>query len=280
MNAGPLLINLLINLLVTAVAVAATMLATMAYALRTKTQSVVDTVWGLGFVVIAVVSFTASAVAGEGLTARRAILLVLTTVWGLRLGAYIHTRNRGQGEDPRYAALMRRNTGPVAPYVLRTIYWPQGAIMWVVSLPVQVAMYENTGLGVLTWAGIVVWTVGFLFESVGDRQLARFKADPAKAGKVMDRGLWAWTRHPNYFGDATVWWGLFLVACSHWAGLLTVVGPVLMTHMLVSRSGKALLERRMGRRRGPEYADYLARTSGFLPWPPKRRQAAAQVPEN
>ncbi|MGI8331195.1 DUF1295 domain-containing protein [Actinomadura scrupuli] len=272
MNAGPLLINLL----VTAVAVTATMLATMAYALRTRTQSIVDTVWGLGFVVIAAVTFAASAIQGEGLTARRVVVLVLTAVWGLRLGAHIHRRNRGHGEDPRYAALMRRNTGPVAPYVLRTIYWPQGAIMWVVSLPVQVAMYEPAALGVVTWAGIAVWTVGFLFEAVGDRQLARFKADPGNQGKVMDRGLWAWTRHPNYFGDATVWWGLFLVACSHWTGLLTVVAPMLMTHMLVNRSGKALLERQMARRRGPEYTDYLARTSGFLPRPPKRRPAGAR----
>ncbi|MEO5877340.1 MAG: DUF1295 domain-containing protein [Streptosporangiaceae bacterium] len=261
---------LLINLAVTVAAVAATMLATMAYALRTRTQSVVDTIWGLGFVVIAAVSFAVSGIQGEGLTARRIILLVLTALWGLRLGGYIHARNHGQGEDPRYTALMRRNTGPVVPYVLRTIYWRQGAIMWVVSLPVQVGMYERGALGVLTWLGIAVWAIGFAFEAVGDLQLARFKSVPANQGKVMDRGLWAWTRHPNYFGDATVWWGLFLIACSHWIGLLTVVAPVLMTHMLVNKSGKALLERQMSRKRGPEYADYLARTSGFFPRPPRR----------
>ncbi|RAY12969.1 hypothetical protein DPM19_22405 [Actinomadura craniellae] len=246
------------------------MLATMAYALRTRTQSVVDTVWGLGFVVIAVVSFVVSGLQGEGLTARRGLALALTAIWGLRLGLYIHFRNRGHGEDPRYAALMRKNTGPVVPYVVRTIYWPQGSIMWVVSLPVQVAMYQEAALGVIAWIAVAVWAVGLLFEAVGDHQLARFKANPANQGKVMDRGLWAWTRHPNYFGDATVWWGLFLLACAHWSGLLTVIAPILMTHMLVNRSGKALLERRMARQRGPEYADYLARTSGFLPRPPRR----------
>jgi steroid 5-alpha reductase family enzyme len=261
---------LLVNLAATAVAVALTMLVTMTYALRTRTQSIVDTVWGLGFVVIAAVTFALSGLQGEGLTARRAIVLALTAIWGLRLGAYIYARNRGHGEDPRYAALMRRNTGPVVPYVLRTIYWPQGWVMWVVSLPVQVAMYQEGALGVLTWLAVAVWAVGFLFETVGDHQLSRFKADPANQGKVMDRGLWAWTRHPNYFGDATVWWGLFLLACSHWSGLPTVIGPILMTHMLVNRSGKALLERRMARHRGPEYAAYLARTSGFLPRPPRR----------
>ncbi|GII32667.1 DUF1295 domain-containing protein [Planotetraspora mira] len=265
--------GLLTNLLVTALAVVVTMLATMAYALRTGTQSIIDTIWGLGFVVIAAVSFVTSQVLGDGLDGRRILVLVLTALWGVRLGAHIHARNRGTGEDPRYAALMRRNTSPVIPYVIRTIYWPQGAIMWVVSLPVQVAMYETAPLGIVTWLGVAVWLVGLLFETIGDLQLSRFKADPANRGKVMDRGLWAWTRHPNYFGDATVWWGLFLVACAHWAALLTVVSPLLMTHMLVNRSGKALLERRMARSRGPEYADYLARTSGFLPRPPRRSRA-------
>ncbi|GAA4591110.1 DUF1295 domain-containing protein [Planotetraspora phitsanulokensis] len=265
--------GLLINLLVTAAAVVVTMLATMAYALRTGAQSIVDTVWGLGFVVVAAVSFVTSQLLGDGLDARRVLVLVLTALWGVRLGTHIHTRNRGKGEDPRYAALMRKNTGPVVPYVIRTIYWPQGAIMWVVSLPVQVAMYETAPLGVVTWIGVALWVVGLLFESIGDLQLSRFRADPANRGKVMDRGLWAWTRHPNYFGDATVWWGLSLVACAHWAALLTVVSPLLMTHMLVNRSGKALLERRMARSRGPEYADYLARTSGFLPRPPRRSGA-------
>jgi steroid 5-alpha reductase family enzyme len=244
------------------------MALTMAYALRRNEQSIVDTVWGLGFVVVAIVSFLLSS--GDGNATRRWLVLALTAVWGLRLGAYIFLRNRGKGEDPRYAALLRRNQGRLVPYVIRTIYWPQGAIMWVVSLPVQVAMYETGAPGVVTWIGVALWAVGLAFEAIGDAQLARFKADPANAGRLMDRGLWAWTRHPNYFGDSVVWFGLFLLACSHWAGLITVIGPVLMTHMLVNKSGKALLERRMSRARGEAYAAYVARTSGFFPRPPRR----------
>ncbi|HTJ35703.1 MAG TPA: DUF1295 domain-containing protein [Dactylosporangium sp.] len=265
--------DLLLNLGATIVAVALTMAATMLYALRRGEQSIVDTVWGLGFVVVAAVSFLLST--GDGDPVRRWLTLALTAAWGIRLGAYIFARNHGKGEDPRYAALLRRNQGRLVPYVIRTIYWPQGAIMWVVSLPVQVAMYAEAKPGILTWAGAAVWAVGFAFETVGDAQLARFKKDPANAGRLMDRGLWGWTRHPNYFGDSVVWCGLFLLACSHWAGLLTVVSPVLMTHMLLNKSGKALLERRMSRSRGPEYADYVARTSGFLPRPPRRAAGRA-----
>ncbi|WP_433219040.1 DUF1295 domain-containing protein [Dactylosporangium sp. CS-047395] len=145
--------------------------------------------------------------------------------------------------------------------------------MWVVSLPVQVAMYVAEPIPVLLWAGVAVWAIGFAFEAVGDAQLASFRRDPANTGRLMDRGLWAWTRHPNYFGDSVVWTGLFLLACSHWVGLLSIVGPALMTHMLVNKSGKALLERRMSRKRGPEYAEYVARTSGFFPRPPRRGTA-------
>jgi len=264
-NTGPLMINLAVTVLVVAV----TMLTTMAYALKTRTQSIVDTIWGLGFLVIAIATFALSGLQGEGLTGRRLLVLALTAIWGLRLGLYLHSRNRGQGEDPRYAALMRKNTGPVVPFVLKNIYWAQGWVMWVVSLPVQFAMYQTGGLAVIVWLGAALWLVGIFFEAVGDWQLARFKADPANHGKLLDQGLWAWTRHPNYFGDATVWWGLFLIACAHWSGLITVVGPLLMTHLLINKSGKALLERGMSRRRGSEYTDYLARTSGFFPRPPR-----------
>lgn len=207
---------------------------------------------------------------GVGDLSRRLLVLALVAVWGVRLGAYIHARNHGRGEDPRYAALMRRNHGAVVPYVLRTIYGPQGLVMWLVSLPVQVAMYERGGFDAATVVGVVLWVVGFGFEAGGDWQLARFRRDPANAGRLMDRGLWSLTRHPNYFGDACLWWGLFVISLSSWWALLGVFAPLLMTHMLVNKSGKALLERGMARRRGPEYAEYVRRTSGFLPRPPRR----------
>jgi len=258
---------LLVNLAVTAVTVAALMLATFAYAMRTRVHAITDTVWGLGFVIIAVVSFALSA--RYGVSGRRALVLVLTAVWGVRLSAHIYLRNRGQGEDKRYASLLRRNTGSLAAFVLRHIYWAQGRVMWFVSLPLQVAMYEDADLGVVTWLGVAVWALGFTFETVGDLQLQRWRADPLHAGQVLDRGLWRYTRHPNYFGDALVWFGLWLLACSHWLGVLTVAAPLYMTNMLVRHTGKRLLEKHMARSKGAAYADYVRRTSGFVPWPPR-----------
>ena len=244
MSWGPLLVNLV----VTAGLVAVLMLATFLYAMRTRVHAIMDTVWPLGFVLIAGVSFLLSA--GSGLPERRMLVLVLTAVWGLRLGAHIYSRNRGQGEDKRYASLLRRNRGNLAAFVLRYIYWAQGRVMWFVSLPVQAAMYEHAGISAVTWLGVAVWTVGFGFEAVGDAQLRRFRADPANAGRVLDRGLW-------------------LLACSHWFGLLLVACPVYMTNMLVRHTGKRLLEKHMARSKGAAYAEYVRRTSGFIPWPPR-----------
>ena len=258
---------LLVNLAVTAGIVAVLMLATFFYAMRTRVHTIMDTVWPLGFVIIALVSFGLSAGSGDG--GRRVLVLLLTAAWGLRLGTHIFARNRGQGEDKRYASLLRRNRGSLAAFVLRYIYWPQGRVMWFVSLPVQVAMYERAGLSGVTWLGVALWAVGFGFETVGDAQLSRFRADPANAGRVLDRGLWRYTRHPNYFGDAVVWFGLWLLACSHWLGLLVVISPVYMTNMLVRHTGKKLLEKHMARSKGAAYADYVRRTSGFIPWPPR-----------
>ena len=266
MSWGPLLVNLG----VTAATVTVMMLATFAYAMRTRVHAIMDTVWGLGFVVIALVSFLLSSGPGVGAAGRRVLVLVLVTIWGLRLSAHIYLRNRGQGEDKRYASLLRRNTGSPAAFVLRHIYWVQGRVMWFVSLPVQVAMYEHAALSFVTWLGVAVWAAGFGFETVGDWQLRRFRASPANAGQVLDRGLWRYTRHPNYFGDAVVWFGLWLLACSHWLGVLTVVAPVYMTNMLVRHTGKRLLEKHMARSKGAAYADYVRRTSGFVPWPPRR----------
>ena len=265
MSWGPLLVNLG----VTAATVAVLMLATFGYAMRTRVHAIMDTVWGLGFVVIALVSFMLSSGPGVGVAGRRVLVLVLVAIWGLRLSAHVYLRNRGQGEDKRYASLLRRNTGSLAGFVLRHIYWAQGRVMWFVSLPLQVAMYEHAAVSLVTWLGVAVWLVGFGFETVGDLQLHRFRASPANAGQVLDRGLWRYTRHPNYFGDAVVWFGLWLLACSHWLGVLTVVAPVYMTNMLVRHTGKRLLEKHMARSKGAAYADYVRRTSGFVPWPPR-----------
>ncbi|WP_035853750.1 DUF1295 domain-containing protein [Cryptosporangium arvum] len=245
----------------------------MAVAIRISNQSIIDIFWGPGFVLMAVVSYLASTGSGDDL--RRGVVLALTAIWGLRLGVYIGNRNRGHGEDKRYTALMRHRTGSLVGFLIRKIYGLQGVLLLVVSIPVQLAMYQSASLGVLGFLGIAVWLVGFLFEAIGDAQLARFKKDPANEGRIMDRGLWAWTRHPNYFGDTVVWFGLWLLALGHPAGVLTVISPIVMMVLLLRFSGKALLERRMRRHRGAAYEEYIARTSGFFPLPPRKRATGA-----
>lgn len=254
-------------LLATAVAVALLMVATWVVSLVLRDASIVDITWGAGFVVVA---WTALVAAGEG-GALRFLLALMVSAWGLRLTGYLAWRNLGHGEDPRYQAM--RAAQPAFPLLsLLTVFALQGALMWVVSLPVQAAMgLDHEGaIGPLAILGVAVWLVGLAFESVGDLQLARFKADPANAGRVMDRGLWRYTRHPNYFGDFLAWWGHFLVAWSAAPGDLwwTAIGPAVMSVLLMRVSGVPLLERRMRKTR-PAYADYARRTSAFIPWRPR-----------
>ncbi len=251
----------------TLAAVVVVLAVTFAVARAQGRHAVVDVAWGTGFAVVALVAYAASPGGDQG---RRLLVTALTVVWGLRLAAHIARRSRGSGEDPRYEALLSDAPGSRDAYALRKIYLVQGPILWFVSLPVQVAMLEKGPIGVAAIIGAALWLTGFVFETVGDRQLSRFRADPANKGQVMDRGLWRYTRHPNYFGDACVWWGLFLIACDHWQGALTVLSPVLMTFFLALGTGKPLLEKRMRTTR-PGYAEYAERTSGFFPLPPRRR---------
>ncbi|MGH3365476.1 MAG: DUF1295 domain-containing protein [Nocardioidaceae bacterium] len=239
---------------------------TFLVALRLGRHSVVDVAWGLGFVAVAATSYLTFA--GSGDDARRTLVLVLTAVWGLRLAGHIAWRSRGQGEDPRYAELLAGATGNRTWYAVRSIYLTQAAVMWFVSLPVQVASAQAPGLGPVAWAGVAVWATGMFFETVGDHQLHRFRSDPGSRGEVLDTGLWRYTRHPNYFGDACVWWGLWLVAADAWPGVLTVLSPMLMTWLLARGTGKPLLEKDIADRR-PGYSDYVRRTSGFVPLPPR-----------
>ncbi|MFG3165055.1 DUF1295 domain-containing protein [Streptomyces sp. NPDC048232] len=254
-----------------AAAALAVMLATFAVAVRKGVHRVVDVAWGLGFAAVAVVTCGTAARAGEGDPVRQILVAALTTVWGLRLAVHIGRRGRGHGEDPRYDAMLAKAPGNRNLYALRMVYLLQGALVWLVSLPVQAASYGSGPVTAAAWAGAAVWAVGLAFEAVGDAQLARFKADPAHKGRIMDRGLWSWTRHPNYFGDFLIWWGLFLIACD--AGpapaAVSVISPLVMTYLLIGGSGKRLLERRMADR--PGWSGYAARTSGFFPRPPRRR---------
>jgi steroid 5-alpha reductase family enzyme len=180
-------------------------------------------------------------------------------------------RNLGKGEDFRYQAMRRKHGDRFFVVSLGTVFGLQALLMWVISLPLQIGIAaSDPGVGVspLDVVGTVLWAVGLFFEAVGDWQLARFKADPSNQGKVMDRGLWRYTRHPNYFGDFCVWWGLYLIAAAGGAGW-TVVGPILMSALLIRYSGAGLLEKTIGTRR-PGYDDYARRTNGFFPGPPRK----------
>ncbi len=259
-----------VTLLATAAALLVMMTVTFTVALKAGKHSVVDTAWGIGIALVALTGLVSSI--GYGQPARRALLAAAAVIWGLRLAVYIGSRNRGKPEDPRYRDLLSRAKGDKNLYALRTIYLLQALILWVACLPIQAGLLERAKVGPVTIIGAAGWLAGFVFESVGDWQLARFKADPkTRQGMIMDRGLWRYTRHPNYFGDFCMWWGLFGISLGSWAELPTIVGPLLMTFLLTRGSGKSLTERRMANR--PQYADYVRRTSGFFPLPPKRRSA-------
>ncbi|MGH3544854.1 MAG: DUF1295 domain-containing protein [Mycobacteriales bacterium] len=259
--------DLAVNLAVAGAAALAVMLVTFGIALVVGKHRVVDTAWGLGFVAVALVTCCLSV--GYGDDPRRLLVTVLTVVWGLRLAVYIAARGWGQPEDPRYDQLLTRAPGNRTLRAFLLIYLTQGVCLWIISLPIQVAAYESAPLNWLSYLGVALWAVGFGFESVGDWQLARFKARRARGETtktVMNTGLWRYTRHPNYFGDACVWWGMFLLACGHWVGLLTVLAPLLLNYVIVARTGKKLLEEHLSAR-GPEYREYVERTSGFFPLP-------------
>jgi len=252
-------------LALSAAAVAVLMVAVWALSIRLRDVSIVDPVWGPAFVVVALVA----ALAGSGDAARRWLLLAMTAAWGLRLGLHLARRKLGEREEDRRYAVMRERKGDAFTlWSLWAIFGVQGLLVLIVSLPLQVAAQRPAALAATAVPGVIVFLIGLAFESVGDEQLRRFKADPGNRGKVMDRGLWHYTRHPNYFGDACVWWGLWLTTLPAGGVWWTLVGPVVMTLLLVRVSGKAMLERDIGSRR-PGYAEYIKRTSGFFPLPPR-----------
>lgn len=250
-----LLMNLLVIMLV--------MFALWVIGTVRRDVSIVDPFWGTGFVIVAWVAWFMNSPA----SLRVLILSSLTTIWGLRLSLFLFWRNWGHGEDRRYAA-MRTHPGRRFWWVsLFTVFLLQAAILWFVSLPIQCAAALNSSVppGWLDVAGITIWGLGLFFEAVADWQLARFKMDPNNAGRVMDHGLWRYTRHPNYFGDFCVWWGLYLIAAAGGASL-TILSPLLMSLLLLKVSGVSLLERTIADRR-PDYVAYMARTNAFFPGP-------------
>jgi steroid 5-alpha reductase family enzyme len=238
--------------------------ATWLVSLAQRNVTIVDTLWPLMFVIAAAVyAVTAPAVGPRAL-----LVLALVSIWGLRLAAHLALRNHGRPEDRRYQAIRARNEPNFAFKSLYLVFGLQALLAAVVSLPLLGAISGSTPLGPLDAAGVVLWTVGLLFESVGDWQLARFKSNPGNANRVMDRGLWGWTRHPNYFGDFCVWWGFYLIAAAAGAWW-SIAGPALMSVLLMRVSGVALLEQDIGERR-PGYRDYIRRVNAFFPGPPRR----------
>lgn len=254
-------------LAVSAVTIVSLMLITWIISGVVKDASIVDLIWGFGFVLVAWTVLSFSAPAG----ARGWLLVILTTLWGLRLSLYLTRRNLGKGEDFRYQAMRRLHGARFFLVSLGTVFGSQAFLMWVISLPLQIGIARSDpggGVSLVDGVGIALWTLGVFFEAVGDWQLARFKADPASQGNVMDRGLWRYTRHPNYFGDFCVWWGLYLIAGAGGAWW-TVVGPLLMSALLIKYSGAGLLEKTISNRR-PGYDEYARRTNGFFPGPPRK----------
>ncbi len=246
--------------------VAACFAALWVASLVRRDASIIDPFWGLGFVVV--VWFWH--VRGDAVTVRATAQAIAVTVWGLRLSGYLAWRNHGAGEDFRYRAMREKApaTFPIAS--LFTVFLLQAAILVVVALPLHAVQRAGAPAGITAFdvAGLVVFLVGLTFESVGDLQMARFKSDPANRGKVLDRGLWRYTRHPNYFGDAVVWWGLTLPALAVPGGWWTAIGPLVMTGLLMKVSGVALLEKTLAETK-PAYRDYVRRTPAFVPGPPK-----------
>lgn len=229
-----------------------------------RNASIADIAWGLAFVVVA----WAAVLAGSG-SAPSVLLAIAVTVWGGRLAGYIAWRNRGHGEDRRYVAMREKRPGSFWLWSLFGVFLLQGLLALVISAPVQsLGAASAASIGIISVVGGLVFLTGLFFEVVGDAQLASFKADPANRGKVMDRGLWRYTRHPNYFGDALLWWGIWLFAVGSGAAWWTLFGPVVMTFFLLRVSGVAMLESDISERR-PAYAEYIRRTSAFIPRPPR-----------
>jgi steroid 5-alpha reductase family enzyme len=247
-----------------------------------KNAAIVDAFWGPGFAVVAI-GYALLTPQDGGL--RETILLILVSVWALRLGIYLGWRNLGKREDYRYANWRTQYGTNWWWRSLLQVYWLQGTLMWLIATPLYMVL-SSTGSATLTVLDVLaigLWLIGFSFEAIGDWQLIRFKANPANKGQVLRSGLWRYTRHPNYFGDAVVWWSYFVLALSVPWGWVSVFAPLMMTYLLRQVSGVTLLERNLQDSK-PGYAEYVAQTNAFVPWwprlktPPKAATASMEQP--
>ena len=254
-------------------AVVGLMLLGWLISLAQRNVTIVDTLWGLGFVLVAWLTWFQA----EGYAGRQMLVLTLTTAWGLRLAAYLTWRNHGKEEDPRYGQWRRASGDRFWLTSLFKVFLLQALFLWLIALVVQAGLTSSlpAAPGLLDLAGTLIWGIGFFFEAVGDWQMARFKADPANQGKVMDRGLWRYTRHPNYFGECLMWWGLFVIVVSDPGNAWTVVSPLIISVVLLKMTGIALTEKLSVEKR-PGYREYTERTPAFFPWKPKQRPRAVE----
>ncbi len=256
-------------IIVAALAVFIYMTAVFAAALLWRDNSIVDIAWGPGFILVALLTF----LIGKEQGPRQILVTALVTIWGLRLAAHIFSRKRGRGEDFRYAKWRREWGRWFVPRSYLQIFMLQGLFLLVISYGVMLVNASGPrALGALDLAGTAVWLAGFFFEAVGDAQLVKFKMDPDNKGKIMTSGLWRTTRHPNYFGEVVMWWGIFLIALSAPSGWTAVASPLMITFLLLRVSGVTMLEKQYAG--NSEFAEYARRTSAFIPLPPKREKTS------
>lgn len=238
---------------------------TVLWALSVKLEdaSIVDPFWGPGFLLVALTYLLMD----DGPAPRGQVVTALVVFWATRLAWHLYVRNREEGEDKRYTAMREKRGDAFWWQSLFTVFWLQAVLLWIISAPLHGAIVGANPLGLWDLAGALLFAVGISFEAVADSQLARFKAHPANEGLVLDNGLWRYSRHPNYFGEAVLWWGFYLFAVgagAYWA----VVGPLTITFLLLRVSGVTMLEKSLKRTRAG-YEEYVRRTSAFIPWPPK-----------
>jgi steroid 5-alpha reductase family enzyme len=238
--------------------------ATWVVSVLKRDVSIVDGVWAPMFVFAAAVYATGT----DHSTERTAFILALVALWAVRLSGHIIWRNWGEPEDRRYRDIREKYEPHFALKSLGIIFWFQAVLAWIISMPLWQALTVPVEVGAFDVLAVTAWTVGMTFESIADWQLSRFKANPANQGKVMDRGLWRYTRHPNYFGECLIWWGFYLFAVQA-GGWWTAAGPLLLNYLLLKFSGVPLVEHTIVERR-PAYREYMARTNAFIPGPPRQ----------
>lgn len=230
-----------------------------------KSNSIVDIAWGLGFVIVALISFFLN----PNISVGALVITIFVFLWGIRLSYHLFKRNWNKPEDYRYVE-MRNNWGNknlLLQFYIK-IYMVQLVLLFIIAQPIlSVNLIQSHEIGILGYIGIIIWLIGYSFEVIGDFQLREFIKNKENQGKLIRSGLWKYTRHPNYFGEATMWWGIYLIAVGS-SNIWAIISPITITYLLLFVSGVPLLEKKM--ESNPDFSDYKAKTSKFIPWLPKK----------